>query len=435
MTRTQKFLTSLFLIVCVVYGLSCVFLINFAARAPHSALATYPVSGSDSTEYATLARSIVVNHAYTLSQTAPYELNTFRAPGYPAFVAVLYKLTGSFNAVVLAQMVLVFLSAVLIQKIAESLLGDTWSWLPAFLYVLDPTTIFNSLFVLSDSLYVFTLLLSIYFLVTCPARMRYWVLGSIMLALGIYIRPIGMYLPIVLIGLSWLVRTLSFKQWLTKAVIMIGIIGVMVTPWFIRNHSITNVWGFSSVSAYNLLYYNAPQFLAHRTRETVADARDQLFSGIGLTPETARGLESSKTVSHAAFAVIETHPISYTFYHLTAGLPFFYTSGLKTAAVFILGLAHTNYTLVKILFLLESLSWLVFSILALASLGQLRYKKAILVFVCIIGYYFVLTGPVVYSRYRMPASPFIFIAATITLKTLADGYHRQEYNFQKPHTS
>lgn len=73
----------------------------------------FPVAPQDSEEYRNLAESMLGGQGF--SQNG--KVDTLRAPGYPAFVALFKYLTGSYFVVTLVQIFLVFTSALIIRRL------------------------------------------------------------------------------------------------------------------------------------------------------------------------------------------------------------------------------------------------------------------------------------------------------------------------------
>src|SRR3989338_8575614 len=75
----------------------------------------------DSTDYLTLSENIRLGNGFSNSTVAPYAPNTFRTPGYPVFLLVHKVLTGTYQAALITQSILVVLSAWILARIGYML--------------------------------------------------------------------------------------------------------------------------------------------------------------------------------------------------------------------------------------------------------------------------------------------------------------------------
>src|SRR3989338_10885005 len=82
------------------------FPIQHAYQAPQD-------GGVDQTEFAYLAENLLAKHTFTLSNETPHIPETWRTPGYPAFIAFWLLITKSYMPVMLAQILIVALTAIL----------------------------------------------------------------------------------------------------------------------------------------------------------------------------------------------------------------------------------------------------------------------------------------------------------------------------------
>lgn len=362
----------------------------------------YPVYEGDSVEFASLADRLVSNHTFSLHDGEP---ETFRTPGYPLFVAFFRAMHLPYVVIPFLQMIMVAVTALLMYQIAVRFLGisSRLAWLAGILYILDFTTMFNTILIGTDILFVMLLMVAVYWLLS--RRSPVWIAGAgAVLSYGVLVRPVALYLGFLL------VLYFVYRRWWKNAIVF-GVAFVLVlSPWLVRNKIQTGVIGISSISAYNLLYYNIPP--ENGFAERLSDISDQ----------QARSLAYSAKLSHLAFSYIKAHPVSYMLHHLS-GLPhFFFSSGAKY--FFVSGVkAFRSDHIPALLFHLESFVWLVLLLVAFAGLIIRSGRRTILFgFMVIVWYFALVTGPVAVARYRLPASPFLFLLAV-------SGYHLMRARF------
>ncbi len=113
-----------------------------------------PMSGDALYRYHALAQNLVAGNGFTSDGAPPYQPNSFAQPGYPAFVALFYLLTGgSQKAVVLAQVALELLTLLIVFKMCESLkLSRRVQLTSMAIGLMSPFLVSNSTFLLTEML-------------------------------------------------------------------------------------------------------------------------------------------------------------------------------------------------------------------------------------------------------------------------------------------
>lgn len=389
-----------------------------------------PVMGSDSLEYKTLADSIITKGYFSLDGINP---ETFRVPGYPLFIALLFGLTGSYFTVTFFQILIVFATAYLIFKIGQLVYSELVGKIGASLFLLDPTTIFHSLVILSDNLYVFILVLACYLFI----KNRYeqslvavctW---SLLLGVSVLIRPISVFiLPVFLVFLFFL--NSGFKNSLFKKIIVAVIcFCIPVIPLIVRNYMQDGVSAVSSLSGFNLAYYNLPMFF----EDTKGIPKEETRRLLGVEEGTVSFMNAKRLV-HSSELGNKVKPLlidnisSYIPWHIRETAPFVFASSIKTFFASLNQAGVTNFVASKTLVFIERLFWaLVFTSPFVAFYGD-KNRLLTLLFICLIAYFALLTGPVAYVRYRMPVEPFVFLTVPVAYMYFRDNL-RKVYSMLK----
>ncbi len=397
----------------------------------------FPIHGQDSPEFFALAQNLKNNGSFSLDGV---NAETFRTPGYPFFVSFFQNDSGSLSGAVFAQIILSALSAILIFLIAQKFLNRKLAALSAFIFGLWPSTIFHSVILLPDMPFVFFLLASIYLLFFVPERnFKTLALGGISLGVAALLRPVAIYLPIVLI-LFMAFETIKYHvPWRRAGVsITLFLLGflIAVAPWIIRNRLATGTLIFSSVSAYNFARYNIPEFLAFKygpdSRE-VLDYREKIEAA---SPEQARSTQYSSEAKKISQLYLKENIVNYSIYHLASTAKFFLSSSIRYLALqfnvpelqsrlglssdspdILSALAHKDFPLVlktlrtQTIISLDRALMIFVTVLTLAALFIKKHRFYVLLFLVIIIYFALLTGPVAIPRYRLPVEPFLIILA------------------------
>lgn len=176
-----------------------------------------------------------------------------RVPGYPVFVMLLQYLPTSTIMLVLVQIGLSTVKLWLTAKIGELLnFSKKQNLLALWLVALDLPSILHANLVMSETLFTSVLLLAIYFLARGVRNSNTWSILScgILMGLIMFIRPITIYLPIVLISSGWLFRILSVKSG-----VLLLVSYLVVLPWMGRNKSQFGSWFFSTMQEQNVFNY------------------------------------------------------------------------------------------------------------------------------------------------------------------------------------
>jgi len=413
------------------------------------------LSDNGRNEYVTLAHSLIAENRFVLVSDIP---DTFRTPGYPGLLALLFLLVSdSYMAIAIMHAVLASISAALVAFIAQQLhMTRRFSYVAAALFSLSSGTIFavvtgQGADLMYTCLYVIALTLCITF--ACSARptlVHPLMIGGI-LGVATLARPIGILGSLPLFAaLAVMRRWNSIPDLISSgkySALAIGAFLLVIMPWGVRNHLVAGEFTFSTLPAYNFVFYNIPLAEAFWNDTNEHVVRQSLHESLGNPPmDLLRNAPYAQQVSGIMKEYIGSHFFSYAFFHTLKMIPFFVGSGLHTlhgalvseAPSMRLSLFPTdefNITAALISFdwkeviyiaqrfwlvTADRLFWVTIFAFALAApfLARGFEQKVLVVIVAIILSNAFLTSPVAHPRYRIPAEPFIWIAAVYTLYSL-----------------
>jgi 4-amino-4-deoxy-L-arabinose transferase-like glycosyltransferase len=215
----------------------------------------------DSVWYDSSARSIAAGDGYTWDPTVwvfqdgaavyPGETDTAPSavwpPGYPAFLAAVYKLTGgSLIAAKLANAALAAASAVLVYLIARRVFDERSGVIAGVITALFPGLLFFTTVTMAEVLFTFLLLLIVFVVLRWaapPAQPR----PALLVALGALIGaaaltrgelslfPIALFLVLLALHRSWI----TAFAW--TGLIAVGM-AVAFLPWIVRNRVQMDAW-------------------------------------------------------------------------------------------------------------------------------------------------------------------------------------------------
>ncbi len=193
-----------------------------------------PGLGGDAADYDRLARDLVEGRGYVTPSGRP---TAWRPPGYPGFVAAVYAVAGEHpEAVRVAQAVLGAATAGLVYLLASWFLGPGPALLAGTLATVDLAPLFAISRLLSETLFTFFLLLSVWLVVqaleSSGRAARAWAFGAgIVLGLGALTRGVLLLYPLALIP-AWLWSRRG--SWRTLLAVVAGFV-LTLTPWTVRN--------------------------------------------------------------------------------------------------------------------------------------------------------------------------------------------------------
>ncbi len=406
---------------------------------------SFPVHGGDSAGYMRAAENMLNHGVFSLEKEAPFLPDSVRTPGYPAFAAALRAAFGTPLAVSVAQIFIAAATALLIAAMGARLFSRRIGVAAGALYLVNPSTIFYSFTALTDVLFIFCFLAALYmfFFAERAGTLRNAAAAGAILALSIYIRPIGLYLlPLWALAYIW-VRpglSVSLRQAAARALIFLAVCAALIAPWIVRNRVLFGVWGFSSAGAVTLYYYDLPQFIASQRGVPTQRVFDEFVGG--------RSAYEFNTIANASqyqaafFNEIAQDPAGYAAFHAVKTIPFFVTSSARNIIYTIAPLNERltaagwffppkNFSSMLLAgefrlffaelktqwwFMLEHAWWALIAIAALAAVFIRRDRwKEIVLLGGTIGYFAAVTGPISNAKYRLPVEPLLFILAFAAL--------------------
>ena len=401
---------------------------------------SFPIIGSDSKHYLQGAEGIRTHLRYIYPTGIP--INYF-LPGYPLFLAALMSVSTNLYLVSFVQIILAGFSAVLLWHI-----GKTWSekigWIAALLFIFDPAGLFYSNVILSETLFIFLLLLFLWVLIKrIDGPTPQVILLGITFGLMVMVRPVAIALiPGVL--LYFFLK----KRWTMRAVygslmFLIGT-GIIVGPWIVRNKIIFNSYEISQTLSSQLFYGHAPAFYAYQNNVSEQEAKQYLnkelnaISPYGTEPSDRNGPYARKV----ALGYLQKYPFQFAIFHAAKTAPLFLSDGLRDLAQRLnivqgplpnisgymvrldlkdlLSVLQKN-KLVFALLLVGFVTWFIIICLSLKGAVAGRKDALVLTLVVFIAFTALLTGGAVsHPRYRHSISPFLFLLTSYGISHALD---------------
>lgn len=424
----------------VLYVLVWVFTLHLAQiQVDRGYTLIIPVLGDDSQQYAELSDALMQGRGFTLGNGP----ETYRVPGYPAFVTAIRSIAGgSFFAVTFVQILLVLGAALLIRRIGTAYATSTVGGIAALLFLLNPTILALSLTILTDTLFLFLFIAGFYATSVLFERRPALAVAISALAFSacLYVRAMGLFaLPIFLA--PFLIARAPWRKKLIAMLIIAFVMLVSLLPWMQRNYVQTGVFSFTSFTAINLAAYSVPMFWAWEHGTVAEMEKEKLATAMNLPQDSWRDIRYSKEIDQFTTQALLAHPLSYLFYHTTLSLPFLFSSSLEYAFTTYGTAMHLpgEGTVGGINLLVrgdisgfmhaitaewwkvaERILWVLLYVFALIGLILYRKKIATWVFVFSIAYLMFLAGPAANARYAVQIQPFIFILSACGILWVAN---------------
>lgn len=414
----------------------------------------FPIIGGDSADFAQLSENLFYHGTFSSSAALPLIPESFRLPGYSFFLYPFFFLPYPLFFGVLAQIICASASVVLTYLLGRKYLGEQVGYFGALLMAFEPTTVFNSVQVLSDSMFVFVMLLSLYLLFkTANSKAVFFVsavLSGLLFGYAVLVRVIVQYLAFCILPLYVLFfrNGISARTALLRVLIFIVCAVAVIAPWSIRNHAQFGTYTISSTPYINFTQYNLVYFYAYQHHVTPPEVQ-YLFSDPIPYPTSSlwfRSLINEPIFLKEMHDGLSGNILPYAFFHLYKTIPFFITDSLRDINLnigvfpqqpqvtnFTDLLLHRDFTRIFIYFmtptpdlfmlLLGSSVWITISGLCFFSIFYAVFtRKKEVWFILLLGgsmlYFAVLSSPVIQPRYRVPAAPFMLLLASYSATIL-----------------
>ena len=406
----------------------------------------------DAFGYYNLALNLRYLFTLIIPETTFFSDYFLRSPGYPIFLAtILYTFAKSPFAIIIFQAIFSGLSAVLIYRIARLMnLPGLVGMGSALFFSVEPIMVITSNSILSETLFLFLLLLFIYFLFRSVQkndfRKKNFLILGLLLGFNILVRPI-LY-PLLLLFALFLVylvyKRFTVVQTGLRMLIFLAGAYIFIFPWLLRNKLVFDSWSISSISGVHLYYSYAVPFYAYQHDIINKDLAEKELDQ-KIKPQLVGNrydLRNNNTYKKFGREIILSDPLKYGFFHLANTTSFFMSNGYRNIPRelgFTVKSPPLNYSFIRLLltgkisglleffknnkfqfaaFIIGNLTWLLINLFLIVGVikGFLfepdKAKKTfITLFILLIGYFAITAGPEAYYKMRFPVNPFIFILA------------------------
>lgn len=449
--RTPKRLRLILILAGI--SLLCRFLFTLPAVRDPSKLFLSP----DGREYNRLAINVIENHIFSADSIPPYQPEHSRPPLYPLFIAMLYAILGKHPLLVVSAQVMVgALTVILLFLLALRITAsEKLSFIASLLFALSPNVSFFSAQLLTETLFSFLLLFAFYFFIAYiqHRKTHHLLISAFALGLSTLTRVVSLYLPIFLVIFLMYLYRKEISKLVIPTLLFLAMYYVTLSPWYARNFVVFKKLVIVEI---NLLPWHAAMLEANLKKISVQEASDLLKNELRVRAENPPQVDTNNPVEVARLGRkiglehIKKAPMIYAKIHfmgmltnLTIPLGFtplllyftgksFEQLGFKTAVshdiliLFSRGKISSGLKLlwknrvknapkgILMLFLAGLFYQIIILLFAVIGLFTPYVKKrTIVLFVLVILYFLVVTGPLVESRFRTPIEPFFSMLAAM----------------------
>lgn len=212
-----------------------IFLLSLLIGLSYAILFTQPVLSPDALEYDTLGWILTRGKGYQLEEGVA---DVTREPLYPFFLSIIYRIFGhNYLVVALIQAAISALTCVFIYIIGKQIFGEIAARLASLIAVIYPAFIVYSPYILTEVLFTFLLILSVYSLLKAIAseKVFWYILCGLCLGFSTLCKAISMFLPFLICLMSFLFERKRAK---IKALWIVICFLLVVGPWAIRNYKV-----------------------------------------------------------------------------------------------------------------------------------------------------------------------------------------------------
>ena len=379
------------------------------------------------------------------------EPQSYLVPVYPLILAGIMSLSGGVTIAVLLQILVAGLSAVLVYKLGSGISYSVGMG-SALLFMVDPISIFFSTTILTETVFVFFLLLAVYI------HMRFFgslwqgaLLAGIILGIATLTRPSAIVLPPIFVLTFLMARVFpTIKQKVVPIIVFSFGFFLIVFPWLLRNKILFNTWELTAVATIQWYDYNAPLFYAKQHNITHTEAKDifrERLYEINPHQSDAGTLRNTPYMRQVVYEFLREDPLSYAWFHTVKTIPFFVSDGLRDIARRMelvgsqpnIGDAVLRFDLPELrrilfesgrasaLLIVGSGMWalittgMIISVFGYRRLNEKARRILLISVLTVLMTMLIAGGPS--ARYRLSISPFMFIAAAYGLWLVREFLH------------
>jgi 4-amino-4-deoxy-L-arabinose transferase-like glycosyltransferase len=395
----------------------------------------------DTGSYLTPALNLLAGHGFSQRQVPPYTPDAIRTPLYSFFIVALYAIFGQHPLVIAGAQV--FLSAMtvgLTYLLGTRLLPEQEARVGGLLLALSLGSVVYALYVLTETLFTLLLLGIVWALVAYrkTAHGRWLIGGGVLAGLAALCRPVALPFLLIAAPLAGLAHQGRWYQRALTAALLLVVVCLVVAPWMIRNYRLLGSPTLSTISSYNLLFYNAVSLEADLRGIGQEQARAEMTERV--KEELARrGGEGDAALEIRLYdewarRIILAHPWRYLYIHLKNDLnnllpnvtEFLELLGVTEGGRGTLSVLNQQGLWAAVRHYFGGQTWVLWPLVPLIALLGLTYLGmlaglivlvrrrdwfTLFLLLASIAYFLLIPGAPSHPRFRVPVMPYICLLA------------------------
>lgn len=344
-----------------------------------------------------------------------------RTPGYPLLIHSVYALVGEApSVVVLVQMALGVATVWLTYLAGLRLFDRQAAWLAALALAVDPISIIETNYLQTEVFFTFVLVAgSLCWWRALRERSLWWNAGAgMILGASTLIRPIALYLPVVLVSVGLMLQESRWPTRLVRSGVFLLAFALPVGGWIARNYAVTGVPIFTTVESINLVYSRAAGAMAEEEQVSIEEAQRRLSES--LKSRTREGMnrgQISRLEASLAFETFAQYPWG-TVVMFMQGAGRLLVGPGRAELLQLLGAPRPTTIETGLRAVLVGMEIVVLGLIMFGAvlggyrlLRSRRYVELVAVLIFIVYFVALSAGPEAYSRFRAPIMPYFALLA------------------------
>lgn len=377
-------------------------------------------------------------YAWSLDEPIKPDYHTKRTPAYALFLYLTHSL--EWLMLLLQNAMSVFLWWLVFRVVKSFGVKESKaSWLILGVLLFQSNTLIYANSILAETPFQLSLFLGFFFLYRNLLTYQNWnwLLACLFFTLALLLKPVLLFfwLPLLLYAV---IRAFQTRR--IQIIWPVFLLPLTVLLWSSHNQRITGWAHFTSISTVNLKDYNTRLMLES---ELGLDSADKIISGINAQADTFSNYQArNRFIQDTCKTLLAENKLAYAKVHLKGMIAMLFDPGRYDYVQFFKmetgedGLMYklargdfrgmwqtvrTQHSLIVFCFFMNLLGSLVLLFMAAYGLRRLNKQTTlVLLLLGIIGYFWVLTGPVGTARYKSAILPFLVLLAGLGISTFSN---------------
>lgn len=253
--------------------------------------------------------------------------SAWRTPVYPLFIAIIYWIGGQNPILIVAAQGFVgTLTALLSYLLGIKVVSRPAALLGTFLLAVSVESITSVFYLLTETLFTFLFLAGmIAWMNGYRDRNKLWLTAAaILMGLSALCRPVAVYFPLILTLGLLLKKGIRWTRRMIHAALFLGLFLLCLVPWIVRNIYVVGSPTISTISNYNMLFYEAASLEANLRHVSETQVREEYTNRVAQVLAERGWADNegnrSRVDSLLARQIILAHPIRFIYVHLKSDL-------------------------------------------------------------------------------------------------------------------